>query len=226
MKTSLIVMLLMFGTPAFVSLAAGRHDESREYDLKKYEISAGGALYPGQAAFGYDFATLFAGHSIPDIYMESSYRTQYFSCGSWNVAFTYNFTRLFALEVDVAYERGWEKVYSKADAVGYPDRGMEHDVLEMTGSRNYITPMAAFKIHWLNRKTVRMYSSFGTGVSICIGKEGDIGHPGLETLSLSVSPAFQLNPVGITVGRGIYGFAEAGIGNVFCGGRVGIGCRF
>ena len=103
---------------------------------------------------------------------------------------------------------------------------MAHDVLEMTNSKNYITPMAAFKIHWLNRKLVRMYSSFGMGVSVCISKEGDINHPAPAVVSYSLSPAFQLNPVGITVGKRIYGFAEAGIGNVFCGGRAGIGFRF
>ena len=157
MKTSLIVTLLLLGSLAFTSSAADRYGEAQEDGLKKCEISVGGAFYPGQAAFGYDFGIKFNGHSIPDIYRESSYRIQHFSCGSWNVSFTYNFTRLFSLEVDMAYERGWEKIYSKADAIGFPDRGMAHDVLEMTNSKNYLTPMAAFKIHWLNRKLVRMY---------------------------------------------------------------------
>lgn len=226
MKTSLIVTLLLLGSLAFTSSAADRYGEAQEDGLKKCEISVGGAFYPGQAAFGYDFGIKFNGHSIPDIYRESSYRIQHFSCGSWNVSFTYNFTRLFSLEVDMAYERGWEKIYSKADAIGFPDRGMAHDVLEMTNSKNYITPMAAFKIHWLNRKLVRMYSSFGMGASVCISKEGDINHPAPAVVSYSLSPAFQLNPVGITVGKRIYGFAEAGIGNVLCGGRAGIGFRF
>jgi len=39
-------------------------------------------------------------------------------------------------------------------------------------------------------------------------------------------PAYQLVPIGVTFGKRFYGFAEAGYGFQYQGGRAGIGWKF
>ena len=93
----------------------------------------------------------------------------------------------------------------------------------MSESRNYLTPVLLLKLHWLNRRYVRMYSSFGAGVAFCIS--GDRYRKGDEQ-SVVLLPSFQLNPLGICAGKRFYALAEIGIGTVFTGVRLGAGYRF
>ena len=41
-----------------------------------------------------------------------------------------------------------------------------------------------------------------------------------------IFPVFQLNPVGIEIGRKVFGFCELGIGFMYTGAMAGVGFRF
>ena len=45
-------------------------------------------------------------------------------------------------------------------------------------------------------------------------------------LGVIIFPAYQLVPIGVTFGKRFYGFAEAGYGFQYQGGRAGIGWKF
>ena len=138
-------------------------------------------------------------------------------------AFTCNFSSIIALEASLSYEGGGKKTYRKSGVIGFPDWNLAHDTLAMSESRNYLTPVLLLKLHWLNRRYVRMYSSFGAGVAFCIS--GDRYRKGDEQ-AVVLLPSFQLNPLGICAGKRFYALAEIGIGTVFTGVRLGAGYRF
>ncbi|MCD8313046.1 MAG: hypothetical protein LUC24_02700 [Bacteroidales bacterium] len=136
--------------------------------------------------------------------------------GSWRIAYAYNFTRLFALEGGLSYE-------------GYRDAIFNSD----TGSRisryhgDMLTLMATLRVSWLNRKVVRVYSSAGVGVSWLLGGGNYSFSDGPRvSYPLETRVAWQVVPVGMSIGRSLYGIVELGVGSVFVGGRFGVGYRF
>lgn len=78
----------------------------------------------------------------------------------------------------------------------------------------YVIPQARF--NWLRRDLVKMYSSVGLGMITGYDLNKDF----------SVFPAFQINPVGIEVGRKVFGFCELGVGMMYTGAMAGVGFRF
>ena len=60
-----------------------------------------------------------------------------------------------------------------------------------------------------------MYSSIGLGIAMTYDPRPD-----------EILPIFQMAPLGISVGKRLYGFGEIGLGAEYIGGRVGIGYRF
>lgn len=200
-------------------------------EMRRFEIAVSGAGYPGFCAFGYDFNYQHFGSrpgvlnsGIESIYKSQSIYTKERSSGTWGVSFTYNFTKILALEAGVSYERGWRNTFRKPDPVGLKDPGTAG--LLMSESQNYISPAAMLRVSWLNRRIVRMYSSFGAGMAFCVRKDGDVETPGIYVRSLELHPVFQLNLAGISVGKDFYGLAELGFGNLFVGLRLGAGYRF
>jgi hypothetical protein len=77
-----------------------------------------------------------------------------------------------------------------------------------------IVPQARF--NWVRRDLVKMYSSIGIGAIIGYDLDKEFG----------LLPTFQINPVGIEVGRKVFGFCECGLGMMYLGGMVGVGYRF
>ena len=77
-----------------------------------------------------------------------------------------------------------------------------------------IVPQARF--NWVRRDLVKMYSSIGLGAIIGYDLDQEFG----------LLPTFQINPIGIEVGRKVFGFCECGLGMMYLGGMVGVGYRF
>ena len=77
-----------------------------------------------------------------------------------------------------------------------------------------VVPQARF--NWVSRDLVKMYSSIGIGA--LIGYDLD--------KCFDILPTFQVTPIGIEVGRKVFGFCEGGIGMMYFGGMVGVGYRF
>ena len=69
--------------------------------------------------------------------------------------------------------------------------------------------------NWLTKKYFRLYSGIGYGTM-----GGYVNGDG------SPSHGFQFIPVGISFGKIFYGFAELGMGWMYCPARAGLGVRF
>jgi len=223
-----LIALLACVIPGFCTgLWAGSRteDSASGFSLRRYEFSVSGAAYPGYCAFGYDFNYPYYQYNIENIYTRFAYDERETSTGTWTAAFTYNFTKILALETSISYEGGRLRNSRKPDAVGIISPGPGGDMPDLTESLDYFTPMAALRVSWLNKKIVRMYSSFGAGLSFCARKGTGFSNAGKPN-GLSLYPAFQLNPVGLSVGGNFFGTAELGFGSLFCGLRLGAGYRF
>ena len=129
-----------------------------------------------------------------------------YTAGLWSLSYGYRFNKWFDLSVAVSYYGEYSAVYSNLDnSKIHPDNMHAISIL----------PVARFT--WLNRKWVRMYSSLALGAHIEVEQgtrtytEGYVGG--------------QLTPIGITVGRSLFGFAEIGLGTQGLA-TIGLGYRF
>lgn len=69
--------------------------------------------------------------------------------------------------------------------------------------------------NWLTKKHLRLYSGIGYGTM-----------GGYIDSDYRPSHGFQFIPIGLSYGRTFYGFAELGMGWMYCPARAGIGIRF
>ena len=69
--------------------------------------------------------------------------------------------------------------------------------------------------NWLTRKHLRLYSGIGYGTM-----------GGYVNWNYRPSHGFQFTPIGVSYGKAFYGFAELGMGWMYCPARAGIGFRF
>lgn len=143
-----------------------------------------------------------------DFSFDRLHRGAVLASGSWSLAYDYRFTKWFDLGAVVNYYGEYSKLYGSHDwtLVGH-DR------------THYISVMPVVRFTWLNRKWVRMYSSTGLGLTMEYGEYG----PDSSYRDLLV--AFQFTPIGISVGRSLFGFAEVGVG-VQGALMIGIGYKF
>lgn len=191
-----------------VSFLAGtamyaRQKSHAPFELKRHEVSLAGAFYPGYYAFGYNYGTLSYMPSVESLYDSSNNYTEEYITNVWSLKYTYNFTEILAFSASLSYEGGWEKQYRRSDE-SFISKKYDH----------YITPMMHLRVHWLNRRNVRLYSDAAVGVSANISKVSNLIFAG------------QFTPIGVTFGRSLFGFVECGAGSVYMGGCAGIGYRF
>lgn len=173
------------------------------FDLKRHEVSLSGAFFPGRYTTGYNYDMCPPVSSVESLYDSSKNYSKEYITDSWSLKYTYNFTRILAFSASVSYEGGWNKVFRRSDNKLI---SKEYD--------HYITPMMHFRVHWLNRRNVRMYSDAAVGVSANISDSSRLIFAG------------QFTAVGVTFGRKLFGFVECGAGTVYMGGCAGIGYRF
>lgn len=209
----LILFVFLFSVPSF----AKDREERPPYDLKRHEFAVSGAVYPGRYAFGYDFdfipGKMYSHYysSVAARYRDAETYNKERVTNTWTLSYTYNFTRVFSLAASVSYEGAWNEYYSRKD-----------DSKVSMAECHYLTPMLTARFSWLNRKLVRLYSSVGTGLAVSLTDVRYRG--GLEYPETYFS--LQVTPVGISVGKKLFGFFELGVGTIYVGGCFGLGYRF
>lgn len=217
-KNILCFLVCLAGLSAFLPSSLGAENRSdKGFVLKRHEVAVSTGILPGRYANGgYDYyEARFEDNSWTSKYDKAKYREQDYMAGVWSLSYTYNFTKLLALQANVFYESAWIK-YTKIN--GNVPAGTIRDT--------YITTMAAFKVNWFNRPWVRMYSSVGLGTSYNITSNDDIDRPGSAVPQSDILVACQLTPFGLTVGKAFYGIFEIGFGHFYSGISVGAGYRF
>lgn len=204
MKKLLIICGVML-----VLLAAALPVRAQEF-AKQHELRLSAGFAPITLHIG-NFDVLERGNSsFESNYMQ--YKGPTYTTGtSWALSYGFRFTKWFDLSLSAIYFGQYADIRSNVD-----DSFIKHD-------RNHIvTLLPAARFTWLNRKLVRLYSSVAFGITFDTGiYDSYSNHRRWEGLY----PAFQLVPVGIAVGRQLFGFAEIGVGTQGLA-VVGIGYRF
>ena len=200
MKKYLLILLL-----TAQALTAGAQD------YPEYQFSFGWGGYPAYEWMAYEMpfsdcelAIRYIHPDLRDIYRP--YHSRMYSSGTFSGRFAINFKKWFTLSFDLAANLVWQNEF---DAVSDRRNG------SYVGFMIHAVPNARF--NWLNREKVRMYSTIGLG--FMTGKDA-------ESSEFLILPSAQINPVGIEVGRKLFGFCELGAGTLFTGAMAGIGYRF
>lgn len=141
--------------------------------------------------------------------LDRTHRGALYTSGAWSLSYDYRFRKWLDAGLTLGYYGEYSRSYSNTDAspVG---RNRAHA----------ITVMPAVRFTWMNRRWVRMYSSLGVGATFVFGhRDRNTDHFRERNV------AFQFTPVGISVGRSLFGFVEIGCGAQGCL-MMGIGYKF
>lgn len=154
------------------------------------------------------FPDVYDGNSITDyLYSRRYYGGNGYITGAVNIAYSYRFKKWFELSLIFSYSGYFRQFY---------DTMTDRPAFRQNGFSVSFVPFVRFV--WLNRPVVKMYSGLGIGCSFA----GDVTPLERSTV---IIPAIDITPIGIKVGKKIYGLAEVSLGTT---GAVsaGIGYRF
>ena len=203
-----------------ISLQSGAQDwremRRQEFSLNfpyKYEVRIGWSGYPileaanfpnyGNLPFmDYDMIPYYKYTSLESLY--GTYQGREYMTGLISGEISIHFRKWFTLAVEAGINGMWGRVYDKYDG---------SFVRHTRGISLTVMPHARF--YWANAKNVRFYSGIGIGLGL-----------GQYDKYFEVYPAFQLSPIGFTVGRKIFAFGETSLGTAYFGGKFGVGYRF
>lgn len=183
--------------------------KQRKWDAQpyKYEVRAGWGMPNTEVYYCnvYD-SPIFAGTGtiIDDLYRKK--RGAVYSTGGMFAEFNMNFRRWFTLSMTGSCNAYWADVYDPVtDKASDPVGGFQVGLI----------PVARFC--FLSRPVFRMYGSVGIGVAADIS-ESDV----------RLFPAWQFTPIGVAVGKDLFGFCEVvtGVYNHVSGLYFGVGYRF
>lgn len=202
MKKLVLCLLVLV---MFVYSADGREKQTWAGQKYKYEIRVGWGMPSDTPYPAYESNPSYShGGYLSSIY--SPMMGGLYSTGGFSAELGLNFRKWFTLAFQTSFCGFWNDVYdnNKADVL-YRDRGVVFN----------IAPQARF--NWVKRPIFRMYSSVGIGLTVV-----SYGH------SNSIEPSFQFVPLGMSVGKDVFFFAElgGGTGTNFMGYHLGLGYRF
>ena len=203
-----------------IALQSGAQDwremRRQEFSLNfpyKYEVRIGWSGYPileaanfpnyGNLPFmDYDMIPYYKYTSLESLY--GTYQGREYMTGLISGEISIHFRKWFTLAVEAGINGMWGRVHDKYDG---------SFVRHTRGISLTVMPHARF--YWANAKNVRFYSGIGIGLGL-----------GQYDKYFEVYPAFQLSPIGFTVGRKIFAFGETSLGTAYFGGKFGVGYRF
>lgn len=198
MKHFLLLLALLCGVSAPLSAQRNRKPINNTHEIRLGAY----ALTP----FLMEFGDAYVSDPASKIFNDSKLvEGDHININAKAVTYTYRTSRAMEYGAQLSYSGSFVPYFST-----------------LTGERThiasgqYVTLMPYARATWLNKPWVRLYSSLAIGFTMVFdqGKQSDFGG------------AFQLTPVGITVGRELFGFGELlTIGsNGFA--TLGIGYRF
>lgn len=197
MKKTLILLLTL------MPILVHAQEEAKPW---KYQMRFGWGGYPVTESVAYTWSWCDCGPrdvNLQDIYWDNE--GPLYTTGAISAEFAWLYKDWFTFALATAANITWQNSF---DAVTGLRSGTQ------TGGMLYIVPECRF--NWVRRDLVKMYSSVGIGG--LIGKDMDN--------DMAILPVFQVNPVGIEIGRKVFGFCEIGIGMMYTGAMAGVGFRF
>lgn len=178
--------------------------QAQDTETPKYEFRLGWSGYPNM---DYENFTVWPGYAYaytPIKDMFSDYDGSTYMTGNIMAAFDIRMKKWLTFSIGLAADGVWKNTHDVVTG---------NKVGRVSGCIFTVMPQAKFT--WLNRETVRLYSSVGVGVTA-----------GEFDGRSDCYPAAQAVLFGISVGRRIVGFAELGSGTMYMGGMIGVGYRF
>ncbi len=152
-----------------------------------------------------------SGFSLKNFELSKIYSGDEYYTGVYSLDYAYRFNRTISFGVSFSYAcvtTRYHNLYDDSRAGGF--------------DQHYMSVMPMLRTYWLNSKYVCLYSALALGVTVerSVEKIGSRSYVSVDTLF-----AGQFTPLGITVGKRLYGFAELGVGTqgVIIG---GIGYKF
>ena len=191
MKKLLLLIFLLAALPTALAAQEEMPARRQEPFVRQHELRLTAGAYPFMP---YRLLERFGCDDSPAL--GRTHRGPVRTGGVWTLAYDYRFRKWFDLGLTVGYYGEYSSSYRNLDS-SLAGRNRAHAVTVM--------PVARFT--WLNRKWVRMYSSLGLGATFGFGHL-DYDSYYFEETTL----ALQFTPVGISVGRSLFGFAEIGFG--------------
>lgn len=141
------------------------------------------------------------------LYNGGMYKSPTKITGAFSIIYSYRFQKWFELSAAITYSGSSTSYFSN-------NTDEKIDVRNL----NQLTALPIARFVWFRTAYVNMYSSLGLGLGVCFENTNGEKH---EELAL----AFHVNPIGIAVGRRVYGFAELSFGSM--GTLIaGIGIKF
>lgn len=89
----------------------------------------------------------------------------------------------------------------------------ENDVVDGEYSTTYSTAIVSVDYRYLHREMVQLYSGVGAGISVIQDVGRDFATSTKEKGEASTYFNFQINLIGVRVGKALAGFAEFGVGS-------------
>lgn len=184
-----------------------REERFRERFPYRYEVRIG---YGGTPMYDQD-NFIYSGCGYYDVYVntpgiDNLYRVQdgpEYVTGVFSAEFSMHLRRWFTLGFNLGINGMWGQQYDPSTGI-YTRR---------SGASFNIMPVARF--NWFTTPVVRMYSSVGLGV-----------YAGFYDGETECTLAAMWAPVGITIGRKFFFFAETVMSTASFGGNIGVGYRF
>lgn len=205
-------ILMMIAALAFcASLNAQNYCKEQKFRSKfpwKYEFRIGYGGFPlldSEQFLNYYTCDCELAPMFPDLgNMYSPKIKNEFVTGVLSAEFSIHYKRWFSLAFNLGVNGMWRTMTDPLDGGStFVKRG---------ASFNFM-PTARFQ--YVNSRYVRMYTGIGVGVYV-----------GFFDGKVAVTPAAQFTPLGISVGRKCFFFAESCVGTASMGGNAGIGWRF
>ncbi len=198
--------ILLTAVLALVAMTA-MSQERKDY---RYEVNIGWGYYPTYAITELKSSHDYIGGGLDNIYGNYSGKTV--TSGLMSADFNIQYRKWFALGMQL-------------NAITI--RNTEMSAITDKPVRNFtdfaISVLPYARLTYLNRENLKIYSSVGAGISFNHDAAPLNSYIGSYNYVLM---RFQFVPIGIMVGKRVYGMAEAGLGTEFMGYRAGIGYRF
>lgn len=176
--------------------------EESVYFSKRPEIRLGWGGYP----FILEKALLFRkgdvigpdSNSLNDIYRNNSGAA--YSTGAIMLSIDCPIKKWVSIPVVLSGNLCWQKKH---------DPALKASETEINGD---LQLLSGARFRWINKPAVNLYGTVMAGIGVW---------------NAEVIPAVQLVPIGVRFGKGhVFGFAELGVGTMYCGGMAGVGYKF
>lgn len=181
---------------------------------QNFEVRLSYSGYPSVAAYHYSDDCFFGCWHDDDYFISDGtlgniykdYRTNVYCTGNLSVEFAVIFKKWLTLSAVLSYNHFWADEY---EGVSNTFKGHSYS--------NIFYALPEVQFTYVHKPCFKLYSGVGLGVGF---------YDNFEHLDSPVNMEAQMIPIGVMVGRKLFGFAEIGYGTVYCGAKVGIGYRF